>query len=264
MDDIVKFVKIVDSHYPDEIYVNKNLTKLVKKIIVVDSETEDIKNSAELYNGRYLTYSQNKEECEIEFSKILTILDNNLGDIYTIKNKKLYGNSKPWKENKIQEMKTEGLIYVVYHLEDEKKTVSLYLSFTLTKESGFLPDIDVFSPVIYLYEIQLTPEVRNNGLGTKLIAGYLKDCLVDVHENIHKDIIGIELTVFSDNTNAIRFYETIGMKLTPDSPNDKTINYGHRIKTRSQNSSKKGSSSDKPTSLSVVKKPDYYLYYLPL
>jgi len=188
---------------------------------------------------------------------LLSILDNTLGEKYSKISKIIYENHKPWKDNKLDEMKTPGLIHVSYKLGGEPL---LFMSFMLTNEDEY--DEDKPCCVIYLYEIQLLSRVRNQGIGNKLLKCYLMNCSKEISSN-NATFIGIELTVFSDNLGAIKFYESLGMRLTPWSPQD-TVKIIHKRITRGSKNSVGIENNKSLNSMKRVIKPIYYLYYLPI
>lgn len=159
-----------------------------------------------------------------DFDSCLTLLDQNLGMLYTI----IKGHD--WKTEKIDEMKEEGLVYL---LIKENGKFSGFLSFNLVKDDEL--------SLLYLYEIQLMPQLRNKGLGTELLnlleiivkelnaSKELRKLWFDYFEEINDlndpylEITGIGLTVFSQNNKAFEFYQRNGYDFHNDSPKDRIL-----------------------------------------
>lgn len=188
----------------------------------------------------------NDSKVDDKLIKLIKILDENLGNVYKTKSKNIYGNSLPWEENKMVEMKSNELIYITYSYQDK---IELYLSIMYTYENGLIiEDLSIEMPVIYLYEIQIRQEYRQMGIG-KLLMNHLIKIANDNNDKIY----AIELTVFSNNDNAINFYKKLSFIKTFDSPIDKTITITPRI-TRSKPMIKE------PIKI-IKRRPDYYLMF---
>ncbi|KAH9200343.1 hypothetical protein LQ764DRAFT_210127 [Zygosaccharomyces rouxii] len=71
------------------------------------------------------------------------------------------------------------------------------------------------SNIIYLYEIHVAPEWRNQKFGKSILNALKEKLCPKAH------LSGIELTVFSSNERAINFYRNNGFTLSYDSPSDK-------------------------------------------
>ena len=213
---------------------------------------------------------------------LLEILDFNLGAKYASVSRTIYENREPWQSNKMAEMETPGLVYVSYHHhhhyhghghEDDDTNSDnplLFLSFMLTTETGVLErDPEALATVIFLYEIQLLPEVRRQSLGRLLLGTVLRQVAASVSEQLQLQsqlqsqlqrdtppLAGIELTVFSDNAAALQLYTGMGMRPTPLSPRD-TVTQLQPRRTRSG----RGQGA---TPLTCTRKPVYYLYCMPV
>lgn len=256
--DLEAIAQIVLDEFPERITLEDGETTLARKILVIDSASNQVSSASETGTPTIISHYGNKQESEYFLKQFLNILDGNLGPTYSKANKKIYHNKKTWKENKWDEMQTEGLIYVTYCSNDSDSIPLLFMSFMITEETGVIEDITSTCSVLYLYEIQLESQVQKQKLGTRLLEVHLVRCCSSFKEKIKLSypMVGIQLTVFSDNVNAIQFYHAIGMKLTEDSPRDEVIVMQPR-KTRSFGT--KGLPSRK-----IVQKPVYYLYILTL
>lgn len=239
-----------------EVTLQEQLKCLKRKILIIEPD-----NCTSGKNSQDVVYMKcSTDQGDKMLDQFLDILDVNLGEKYTKVSKKIYENARPWKVNKLEEMRSPGLVYVSYW-DEESDEPMLFLSFMLTEEDGFTEDDKLLS-VVYLYEIQILPSLRNRKLGTRLLAEHLQDACSRLRsengELLEYPLIGIELTVFSDNENAIKFYKSIGMELTPDSPRDRVAHLERR-RTR-------GMAQNISTSVgrTIVQKPIYYLFYLPL
>ncbi|CCD26796.1 N-terminal L-serine N(alpha)-acetyltransferase NatD NDAI_0I02270 [Naumovozyma dairenensis CBS 421] len=235
-----------------------------------DEVSIPIEHSSEVYN-----LSSDPQQRSDVLNKFLNILDVNLGAKYTKVSKTIYENDKSWKSNKLEEMLSPGLIYVSYWDEKYQEPL-LFLSFMLTEGDGFIgthsndddenEHNDQLMSVIYLYEIQILPQLRGQGIGTKLLSVHLHQCCSSLVTKYGKDflpypLVGIELTVFSDNIKAINFYKSIGMKLTPDSPTDEVYQIEKR---QTRNLRRINNAGTREVTKQIIKKPVYYLYYLPI
>lgn len=256
--DLKAIAEIVNHEFPEKITLEDGETALARKILVIDSADNQAIITSKTDTANIISHYRNKQESEYFLKQFLNILDRNLGSTYSKANNKIYHNKKSWKENKWEEMQTEGLIYVTYVSNDSDPTPLLFLSFMITEETGVIADITSPCSVLYLYEIQLDSQVQKQKLGTKLLEVHLVRCCRNFKERIQLSypMVGIELTVFSDNVNAIKFYDTIGMRLAEDSPRDEVIVMQPR-KTRSF-------AAKSIPSRKIVKKPVYYLYILAL
>lgn len=260
------FLKIVNNEFPTSISVkiDNKATNLHRQILFIRPDETTVIDDYLLVDNDIIEFSEvNKKSVDL-LNKLLIVLDMNLGEKYSKVSKKIYENDKPWKMNKLEEMKTPGLIYVYYINETSNDDILLFMSFMLTEEIGLIEtDENKNTSVIYLYEIQLLKAIRGQKLGHFLLSQHLSNCGKKINNEINFierysiPFIGIELTVFSDNKRAIKFYESINMKKTPFSPIDSIIKLEKR-RTRSQIGVKS------LPNLEIIKKPVYYLYYLPV
>ncbi|CAO3637570.1 unnamed protein product [Cunninghamella echinulata] len=86
-----------------------------------------------------------------------------------------------------------------------------YLMFQMVQEETMEED-DRMADVAYCYELQLTEQARNQGLGE-----YLMNLLMDIGN--YWKLEKVMLTVFKDNKGAFRFYtKKMGFKLDEISP----------------------------------------------
>ncbi|AQZ16641.1 NAT4 (YMR069W) [Zygosaccharomyces parabailii] len=211
-----------------------------------DAGDED-KDEAEFeHKDKQGEQNKGKNDEQNIFRQQLRLVDENLGTTYSSKSKKLYGNNKPWQQNKMQEMATPGLIHVSYWQDD-------LLRFFVS----FMPTVEEISPghqatVLYLYELQIADPFQRKGLGHQLFTRLLRVC-----KSLH--LAGIELTVFSDNVPAIAFYRKIGMKLAHDSPRDSdaTSLSGNRPAHRTRSRSR----TPEILATKTPPKPDYYILF---
>lgn len=255
--------------FPKVITTKSNLPKdiedvqLQRKVLVIDGDDYCLANKA--LTNEVVLRSKHIKESKNMLSSLLELLDQNLGQKYEISSKEMYGNKKPWKENKIEEMNTEGMIYVSYwtKVDDEHTVPLLFLSFMLTEEEN-LTHNDPVSSVIFLYEIQISKELRKQGLGQYFLSNCLFQCakrLLDNDSlNLEFPFAGIELTVFADNLPAINLYQKLGMTHTPESPKD--VLYDQNTRRRTRNSRKINNKNESPRIL--IKKPLYYMYWKPI
>ncbi|EDO19505.1 hypothetical protein Kpol_1018p34 [Vanderwaltozyma polyspora DSM 70294] len=279
MSELLHLVDVAENIFPEtlELLNDNSSTSNQKKVLHRQLIAIDSKNNQIDVRNNVLSYYKDNVKCDVVLNKLLDILDNNLGPIYLEKSSKIYCNEKPWKENKIVEMKSEGLLYVIYN-DDITKEPLLFMSFMITDDPSLVVPTDNDSnelsnstaAVIYLYEIQLLELIRNQKLGTILITNYLKKTIEILNKDYQKNIIALELTVFSNNINAINFYKKIGMLYTPDSPRDKII-LPQKRRTRSTTIALESKNNEPSSRLTtskpikkIIKKPDYYLLFLPI
>lgn len=139
--------------------------------------------------------------------KCLDLVDQNLGEIYA----KTHGSN--WKTAKLDEMKEAGLVYTVLQEKDHDE-IAGFLSMKLV--------IDYDVPVIYLYEIQLNINYREQKFGSKALKDFIQlpnqlNANTECCETIGP-IIGTALTVFGENARAYKFYRSHGYVYAPSSP----------------------------------------------
>lgn len=228
---------VLDS-FPTSITL-KDGSLATRKVLVIDEPSSGIAPS-----GQVCTWSGDRQSSNSLLIQFLKVLDLNLGSKYRSVSATLYGNTRSWTENKLEEMQTIGLVYVGYF---QGGSPLIYLSFLLTDEPDFLPDP---VKVVYLYEIQLLPEVQGQRLGTQMLQVHLKNTVYSL-SRLNPLLKGIELTVFSDNEAALHLYYSIGMVLAPGSPTDEIATSQRRTRHST-------------TDLQTVSRPDYYLMFLPV
>ncbi|KAL3229193.1 N-alpha-acetyltransferase 40 [Nakaseomyces bracarensis] len=263
-----KFLNSVISHFPREITINRGNSDssdllLQRRVLVIDGC-----DNAVSYDSKFLDHiflkTVDPKGIENMLNLFLDILADNLGKKYERASKEMYENNRPWTENKMEEMNSEGLVYVSYW-DDNQPLV--YLSFMLTEEEGLCIDnADSMSSVVFLYEIQLLEPVRRRGLGKRLIGDYLKECCsyfaYSHGSELEHPFVGIELTVFSDNSAALALYHSLGMEKTPNSPVDKSLNLRPRTITRTSANRLNRSPTEGQIKRTMIKKPLYYLYLM--
>ena len=267
-----EFLSITIANFPRQLQVKiENETyNLERHILFMNPKDTPIQISDDMNVSEYVESNSKHNE---ELAQLLSVLNQNLGSKYKKISKQIYENHKPWKINKIEEMKTQGLIHVSY--KSNKEEILLYMSFMLTNETGCYHEEEDNNEtfdcsVIYLYEIQILPQLRRQGLGKLLLSEILVNCGKEIYCNrqhskesslFNINFIGIELTVFSDNINAIKFYEFIGMKLTPWSPQDELVTIENRITRSQRNDAMVSKDNSRETTRTTINKPIYYLYY---
>ena len=97
------------------------------------------------------------------------------------------------------EIKSKGQIFVSVI---ERKVVG-FVSVEINNKNDKL--IEETIPVAYISDIVISPEFRNQGIGTKLLE------TVEIWAK-NKDIRFLKLIVFSDNNNAKKIYSNFGFK----------------------------------------------------
>lgn len=151
----------------------------------------------------------------------------NLGEFYS------RINGIDWFDDKVIEMQERGLVYVSYKKNNE---VIGFVSFVDTWD-------DEDGRVLYLYEIQISPNYQGEGLGKKLIESFhklaLKMSKTDLpssgnitgylNNNDDKRLSATKLTVFSEN-KVVNWYKNLGYLLSEDSPRDRKLRNGKIIK----------------------------------
>lgn len=246
-----ELLKAVNLEFPKELTLRDG-KKLIRSIIYIPPEDEEVEVEVEVETvgsaPDAINFDEDRGYGERILSEMLHLLDDNLGKKYRRVSYELYGNKRGWRRNKWDEMLTPGLCYVYYYyyyyrkcdcdcdcncsdegkLKRQKRTlvdppiqVQLFLSFMLTEL-----DQPQRLPVLYLYELQLCPTVRSQGLGTFLLDACLKRCcqhLSTLHERNENGLKesrrsnvprGIALTVFGDNKPALRLYrDKLHMKI---------------------------------------------------
>ena len=241
-----ELLKAVNLEFPKELTL-KDGKKLKRSILYIPPEDEEVEVETVDSAPDAINFDEDRGYGERILSEMLHLLDDNLGKKYRKVSYELYGNKRGWRRNKWDEMLTPGLCYVYYYyrkcdhdhdcdcncsdegkLKRQKRTlvdppiqIQLFLSFMLTEL-----DQSQRVPVLYLYELQLCPTVRSQGLGTFLLDTCLKHCcqhLSTLHESNENGLKesrqsnvprGIALTVFGDNKPALRLYrDKLHMKI---------------------------------------------------
>ena len=248
-----ELLKAVNLEFPRELSL-KDGEKLVRSILYIPPEGGEIDSISDAVN-----FNEGGGYAERMLNEMLHLLDDNLGKKYRRVSFELYGNKRGWRRNKWDEMLTPGLCYVYYcrncnlqtHTRvDSPLQIQLFLSFMHTEldqvqsrsQSQLQPQR---LPVLYLYELQLCPTVRSQGLGTFLLNTCLRCCcqrLAPHERNGRNDIKGsrrqdaprgIALTVFGDNKPALRLYrDKLHMKIV----DSRQTTGSHRILRSSRNS----------------------------
>lgn len=215
-----------------------------------EGEAEDkaeAKDAAKFESEREETKCEHGEAGDDEnvFRQQLQLIDENLGSTYCCKSKKLYCNNKPWKQNKLQEMATPGLIHVSYW---QGELLRFFVSFMATYEE-ISPGHE--APVLYLYELQIADPFQRRGMGRQLFTRLQRVCQ-------RTRLAGIELTVFSDNEPAIAFYDKVGMQLAHDSPRDSAAVSESSLTPAYRTRNRARSRTNTPE---TPLKPDYYILF---
>lgn len=240
---------------------------LQRRILFIDDKDtfEDIPDQVSRYVIPRGEDTKVGDACKEILDQLLGILDINLGSTYEQVSNIIYENKLSWKINKREEMLSPNLIYVIYGVNDGNEGIFeplMYLSFMLTEEIDISKD-GLIELVIYLYEIQLLPDLRGQGIGQTMIQ-YLKATSTQYNESRHSDgndISSIALTVFSSNERAFKFYTKLGFQYTVGSPRDERIvSIANRTRRRQARSTCESGSNK---GYRVIK-PIYYLLYVPI
>ncbi|MDC6271131.1 GNAT family N-acetyltransferase [Acetobacter pasteurianus] len=150
-----------------------------------------------------------------QIEELISIIDDNLGDLY-IKN-----NGTNWKIDKDRdEMKEPGLV-VVWFTEKDKTRVAGYISFKLCFDAD-----ERF--VVYLYEIHFRKDFQGKSLGRLVMDQFhfFAKGLQRSDHSLYQRVKGTSLTVFSDNERALNWYKRLGYQLAENSPEDKVLRSG--------------------------------------
>lgn len=166
----------------------------------------------------------------------VSTIDKCMGAMY-VKHK-----GKNWQEEKFEELAEEGLVFVWLSEQNSDETSEMcgFLAFKLA--------LELYGKTLYLYEIQISPRFQEIGLGRKLMLSFhelakLLDASVGNLEISYSSLPSTKytsLTVFSDNTRALNWYQRLGYDFTDDSPRDRELRGGK------------------------VKRPSYYLLARPI
>ncbi|KIW07336.1 uncharacterized protein PV09_02185 [Verruconis gallopava] len=122
--------------------------------------------------------------------------------------------SQGWNpDHKRSEMRERDMRYILVHRSGKEghNSVLAFTSFMLTPEDD--------QPVIYIYEIHLSPELRGTGIGK---------ALMEMVASIGRKV-GVSmsmLTVFTTNQHAEAFYRRLGYTEDDSSPRDRKLRGG--------------------------------------
>ncbi|EPY49733.1 histone N-acetyltransferase [Schizosaccharomyces cryophilus OY26] len=127
----------------------------------------------------------------------------------------LYENSVlSWDdEAKWREMSMDSLCYICLYSTERRKLVG-FMSFEETVEADL--------PCLYLYELQITKDMRRRGCGS-----WLMKQLIRIAEQ--RQIPYVFLTVFGKNEQALNFYHQFQFYPHPTSPQSKTFRSGRVV-----------------------------------
>lgn len=140
--------------------------------------------------------------------KFIQVMSSTIGNLY------LKHKGKNWKTEKLAEMKEFGLVYA-YYVNDKTNEIAAFTSFLHSVYSNG-------GTSLYLYEIHVLPGYQKSKIGTQLINSF--------HLIAKKLNCKTELTVFSDNSNALSWYEGLNYEISIDSPQNRVLKSGRVIK----------------------------------
>lgn len=144
----------------------------------------------------------------VKIPNLLSLIDTNLRQHY------IRTQGRQWQKEKKEEMVTPGLVYILYVCDDK---LVAFLSYMLTRGDD--------EPVLYLYEIHVDPAYQHLRVGSRLLLDFHRLALTlkspETPPLLHCQ--ATMLTVFSDNTNALRWYLKLGYILADDSPTDRKL-----------------------------------------
>ncbi|CAH2351954.1 putative N-alpha-acetyltransferase 40 [[Candida] railenensis] len=182
---------------------------------------------SEIFQDQLVVVNSNAKSCTLNLSikpvhklnskllnSCLTLVDQNLSAHYSRQ------NGKEWKLEKREEMLQDGLIYIFYKDEDSGNIVA-FLSFMLT----YYEPEEKINKVLYLFEIHVSKSYQSLRIGAELIERFHL-VAKRLHELKDDDLLSVDatcLTVFSNNTKALKWYEALNYKVTEDSPKDKVL-----------------------------------------
>ena len=215
-----QFLSICMEKFPETLEfknsdANGNITTTIleRKMIYIPEGDRHATDSPKCINYRF-----HKSCGDQMLDSCVQLVDEHLGAKYRRASRIIYGNRKPWKANKLAEMKSAGLVYVSYW---DNGVLGAFASFMLTEETGLVEgDVahEVSVPVIYLYEVHVACAHRGHGIGRRLLERALCEGVARHVRRICDNFFGVALTVFSDNTRARRLYEALGFYRAPGSP----------------------------------------------
>ncbi|KAG9234657.1 hypothetical protein BJ875DRAFT_375969 [Amylocarpus encephaloides] len=136
-------------------------------------------------------------------------------DLIELTSSQDYKNSKDgWKpRSKRKEMNLDDLKYIL--IKSAQGSVDGFLSFMPTYEDGY--------PVIYCYEIHLSPALQGTGLGTSLMQ------MLDFVAAKVPGTAKIMLTCFTCNERGMKFYDHLGYSKDEYSPLPKMLRNGTKV-----------------------------------
>lgn len=146
----------------------------------------------------------------------ITLVDECMGKLY------VSHKGRNWKKDKAEELEEVGLLFVWYSFDNDVQAPPRALVVSKITESQTL----------YLYEIQVHPEVQGKNIGSKLMKGFhdlalklddtsLNDTALDETTRWNCTVEYTGLTVFSDNKKALNWYRKMGYDYSPNSPRDR-------------------------------------------
>ena len=100
-------------------------------------------------------------------------------------------------------------------------TTSSASSPTIPAFTSLMPVYEEGEPVVYCYEIHLSPALQGSGLG-RLLLGFQSI----VAHNIGPPVSKVMLTCFLSNARALRFYERQGFETDPLAPTTRRLRGG--------------------------------------
>lgn len=119
-----------------------------------------------------------------------------------------------WQRLKEQEMRTPGLVYILYVCDDV--TVA-FVSFMATYGDD--------TKVLYLFEIHVDPAFQHCGLGSRLLRDFHAVAQA-TNATTAAPVVrcaATMLTVFTENSRALGWYRRQGYQLADESPTDRVL-----------------------------------------
>lgn len=135
---------------------------------------------------------------KFELNRFLDLIDATIGDIYTKK------QGLKWKDDKFEELQEPGLVYASITIN------SVLIAFVLYRLCN-----DAGTNVLYLYEIHVDAKHQKLKYGSRLLSGFHN--LAD-HLNQWIKVPCTQLTVFPDNSRALKWYNSLGYTFNEHSP----------------------------------------------
>lgn len=137
------------------------------------------------------------------FSALLDLTKTNMQEIYNSAGVEEWAWSDEGKRKQLASSKMRFLI-----ARGPEKNISAFIAFRFLLENA--------SPVLYVYELQVCPEIAGKGLGSHLVNAAMHVCKTNA-----PGIKRFVLTCFRHNKGALSFYKKLGFKEEPHSPSDK-------------------------------------------